>query len=83
MTLQVGVSVAVDLIMTAPCHRMNCSDSGGDVHGTINWISNISPCPQIQVIEFPGYGMDAVMHCVKFPRLPFVECGGHWIFSKY
>jgi len=36
ITPQVGVSVAVDLIITAPCCRMNCSDSGGDVHGTSN-----------------------------------------------
>ena len=36
MTLQVGASVALDLIITAPCHRINYSDSGGDVHGTSN-----------------------------------------------
>jgi hypothetical protein len=45
------------------------------VPGTSNRISSISSHLQIQDIEFAGYGMDAVIHCVKFVRLPYVE---HW-----
>jgi len=52
ITPQVGVSVAVDLIITAPCHRMNCSDSGGDVHGTITEFQTPPHVPIFKSLNF-------------------------------